>query len=28
MQPTFHVETITHRDDPIWPLVVAGRPTD
>ncbi|WP_312936108.1 UbiD family decarboxylase [Pseudomonas sp.] len=27
-QPTFHVETITHRDDPIWPLVVAGRPTD
>jgi UbiD family decarboxylase len=28
LQPTFHVETITHRDDPIWPLVVAGRPTD
>jgi 4-hydroxy-3-polyprenylbenzoate decarboxylase len=27
-QPTFHVETITHREDPIWPLVVAGRPTD
>lgn len=27
-QPTFHVEVITHRDDPIWPLVVAGRPTD
>lgn len=27
-QPTFHVEAITHRDDPIWPLVVAGRPTD
>lgn len=27
-QPTFHVETITHRSDPIWPLVVAGRPTD
>lgn len=27
LQPTFHVETITHRDNPIWPLVVAGRPT-
>ncbi|WP_338556543.1 UbiD family decarboxylase [Erwinia sp. E_sp_B04_7] len=27
-QPTFHVETITYRDDPIWPLVVAGRPAD
>ncbi len=28
LQPTFHVETITHRDNPIWPLVVAGRPAD
>jgi len=28
MQPTFHVETISYRDDPIWPLVVAGRPAD
>ncbi|MGW4337407.1 UbiD family decarboxylase [Rhodococcus koreensis] len=28
LQPTFHVETITHRDEPIWPLVVAGRPAD
>lgn len=27
-QPTFHVETITHRDDPIWPMSVTGRPTD
>jgi UbiD family decarboxylase len=28
LQPTFHVETITHRDNPVWPLVVAGRPAD
>lgn len=28
MQPSFHVETISYRDDPIWPLVVAGRPAD
>ncbi|WP_210271408.1 UbiD family decarboxylase [Rhizobium sp. RM] len=28
LQPTFHVEAISYRDDPIWPLVVAGRPTD
>jgi UbiD family decarboxylase len=28
MQPTFHVEAITHRDDPIWPLVAEGRPAD
>ncbi|MGI5500437.1 UbiD family decarboxylase [Lentzea sp. CA-135723] len=27
-QPTFHVYTITHRDDPIWPLVAEGRPPD
>ena len=27
-QPTFHVGTITHRDDPIWPMSVTGRPTD
>lgn len=27
-QPTFHVETITHRHDPIWPMSVTGRPTD
>ncbi|MBD1405421.1 UbiD family decarboxylase [Leclercia adecarboxylata] len=27
-QPTFHVETITHRDDPIWPMSITGRPTD
>ncbi|WP_025732360.1 UbiD family decarboxylase [Carnimonas nigrificans] len=27
-QPTFSVEVISHRDQPIWPLVVAGRPTD
>jgi 4-hydroxy-3-polyprenylbenzoate decarboxylase len=28
MQPTYHVEAITHRDDPIWPLVAEGRPVD
>ncbi|WP_380178270.1 UbiD family decarboxylase [Kalamiella sp. sgz302252] len=27
-QPTFHVETITYRDDPIWPMSITGRPTD
>lgn len=27
-QPTFHVETITHRSDPIWPMSITGRPTD
>jgi len=27
-QPTFHVETITHRHDPIWPMSITGRPTD
>src|ERR1700736_1856875 len=28
MQPTYHVEAITHRDAPIWPLVAEGRPVD
>jgi len=28
LQPTFHVEVITHRQDPIWPMSVTGRPTD
>jgi UbiD family decarboxylase len=28
MQPTFHIEAITYRDDPIWPLVAEGRPVD
>ncbi|MFE4628376.1 UbiD family decarboxylase [Streptomyces mirabilis] len=27
-QPVFSVEAITHRDDPIWPLVAEGRPVD
>lgn len=27
-QPTFHIEAITHRDEPIWPMSVTGRPTD
>ncbi|WP_370425731.1 UbiD family decarboxylase (plasmid) [Pantoea vagans] len=27
-QPTFHVETITYRTDPIWPMSITGRPTD
>ena len=27
-QPTFHVEVITHRDNPIWPMSITGRPTD
>lgn len=28
LQPTFHVETITYRDDPIWPMSITGRPVD
>jgi UbiD family decarboxylase len=28
MQPVFSVDCITHRDNPIWPLVAAGRPVD
>lgn len=28
LQPTFHVEAITHRHDPIWPMSITGRPTD
>ncbi|WP_017349204.1 UbiD family decarboxylase [Pantoea sp. A4] len=28
MQPTFSVDVITHRDNPIWPISVTGRPTD
>jgi UbiD family decarboxylase len=28
MQPTYHVEAITYRDAPIWPLVAEGRPAD
>jgi UbiD family decarboxylase len=28
MQPIFSVDCITHRDDPIWPVVAAGRPVD
>lgn len=27
-QPTFHVDVITHRDNPIWPMSITGRPTD
>lgn len=27
-QPVFSVEAITHRDDPIWPIVAEGRPVD
>ncbi len=27
-QPTFQVETITHRDDPIWPISATGRPIE
>ncbi|MFI9583650.1 bagremycin/ferroverdin biosynthesis UbiD family decarboxylase BagN/FevL [Streptomyces sp. NPDC052236] len=28
MQPVYTVEAITHRNDPIWPLVAEGRPVD
>ncbi|MQY10077.1 UbiD-like decarboxylase [Streptomyces sp. RB5] len=28
MQPVYTIEAITHRDDPIWPLVAEGRPVD
>jgi UbiD family decarboxylase len=28
MQPTYHIEAITHRNAPIWPLVAEGRPAD
>jgi len=28
MQPIFSVDCITHRDNPIWPFVAAGRPVD
>ena len=27
-QPVYSVEAITHRDDPIWPIVAEGRPPD
>ena len=27
-QPTYTIEAITHRDDPIWPTVVEGEPVD
>ncbi|MFI1303146.1 UbiD family decarboxylase [Streptomyces sioyaensis] len=27
-QPVYSVEAITYRDDPIWPLVAEGKPTD
>jgi UbiD family decarboxylase len=28
LQPVYTVECITHRDDPIWPIVPEGRPVD
>lgn len=28
MQPLFTIDAITYRDDPIWPVVVPGRPVD
>jgi 4-hydroxy-3-polyprenylbenzoate decarboxylase len=28
MQPEYVVDAITYRDDPIWPISVAGEPTD
>ncbi|MEH0553659.1 UbiD family decarboxylase [Streptomyces sp. B21-101] len=28
LQPVYSVEAITYRDDPIWPLVAEGKPTD
>ncbi|MET8212665.1 UbiD family decarboxylase [Streptomyces sp. NPDC005373] len=28
LEPEYTVEAITHRDDPIWPFVVPGRPID
>ncbi|GLF97037.1 bagremycin/ferroverdin biosynthesis UbiD family decarboxylase BagN/FevL [Streptomyces yaizuensis] len=28
MQPVYTIEAITHRDDPVWPLVAEGRPVD
>ncbi|MGW2187714.1 UbiD family decarboxylase [Streptomyces sp. NPDC001667] len=28
MQPVYTVEAITHRHDPIWPVVAEGRPVD
>lgn len=28
VQPVYSVEAITHRDDPIWPIVAEGRPAD
>ncbi|MFC5720952.1 UbiD family decarboxylase [Streptomyces gamaensis] len=27
-QPTYTIEAISHRDDPIWPVVAEGYPTD
>lgn len=27
-QPLFSIDAITYRNDPIWPLVAAGRPVD
>ncbi|MGW6954106.1 UbiD family decarboxylase [Streptomyces chartreusis] len=27
-QPLFTIDAITHRDNPIWPVVAAGRPVD
>lgn len=28
LQPLFTIDAITYRDDPIWPVVVPGRPVD
>lgn len=28
LQPVYHIECITHRDQAIWPFVAEGRPTD
>ncbi|MEV5492927.1 UbiD family decarboxylase [Streptomyces bobili] len=28
LQPVYSVEAITHRDEPIWPIVAEGRPAD
>lgn len=28
MEPVFTIDAITHRDAPIWPIVVPGRPAD
>ncbi|BAQ66587.1 UbiD family decarboxylase [Geminocystis sp. NIES-3709] len=28
MQPTYHIQSISHRDNAIWPFVAEGRPVD